>query len=195
MRARDYARAAEVWTLLADRGDRDARYQLGSLYRTGRGVPRDPARAFRLWLAAAEAGDVRAQFGVAGLYAGGWGVAADREQALRWYRAAAAQGNEAARERGVDHARRRERVGTAAQDDGIAGFEAERTGVGGDVGPALIDDADDAERRAHPLQMQPVGAIPGRRDGADGIGQVGDLLDAARHRLDPRRGQRGAVQE
>ena len=47
MRVRDYPRAAALWTELAERGDRDARYQLGSLYRTGRGVPRDPGRAFR----------------------------------------------------------------------------------------------------------------------------------------------------
>ena len=99
VRARDYARAATLWSALAERGDRDARYQLGSLYRTGRGVPRDPGHAFQLWLEAAEAGDARAQFGVAGLYASGWGVASDREQALRWYRAAAAQGHEGARAR------------------------------------------------------------------------------------------------
>ena len=74
--------------------------------------------------------------------------------------------------------RRAEGVGAAAQDRGIARLEAERAGVGGDVGPALIDDADDAERRAHALDVEAVRAVPGGDDGADGIGQGGDLLDA-----------------
>ena len=46
---------------------------------------------------------------------------------------------------------------------GIAGLEAERAGIGRHVGPALIDDADDAERRAHALDVQAVRAGPIRR--------------------------------
>ena len=49
-------------------------------------------------------------------------------------------------ERGVDRARRAVAVGAAAQDHGVAGLERQRAGVGGDVRPALVDHADDAER-------------------------------------------------
>ena len=51
-------------------------------------------------------------------------------------------------ERGMDGAARAQAVGAAAQDRGIAGFQAQRAGIGGHVRPALIDDADDAERHA-----------------------------------------------
>ena len=53
-----------------------------------------------------------------------------------------------------------ERIRAAAQDHRIAGLEAERAGVGRDVRPALVDDADDAERRAHALDMQAVRPVP-----------------------------------
>ena len=45
------------------------------------------------------------------------------------------------------------RVRAAAQDDGVAGLEAEPAGIGGDVRPAFENDADDAERRADALDV------------------------------------------
>src|SRR3546814_3769470 len=36
---------------------------------------------------------------------------------------------------------------------------SQRRGVGGHIGPALIDDADHAQRHAHAAQHQPVGAL------------------------------------
>ena len=54
-------------------------------------------------------------------------------------------------EAGVDRRRGMEAVGAAAQHRRVARLEAERAGVGGDVGPALVDDADDAERRRDAL--------------------------------------------
>ena len=63
-------------------------------------------------------------------------------------------------EPGVDRLRRAQALGAAAQDRGVAGLQAERAGVGGDVRPALEDHADDAERRAHPADVQPRGPVP-----------------------------------
>ena len=63
---------------------------------------------------------------------------------------------------------------------GIAGLQAERAGIGRDVGAALEDDADDAERRAHALDVQAVGAVPFGDHFADRIGQFGDGADAVR---------------
>ena len=81
----------------------------------------------------------------------------------------------------MDGARGMEAVGAAAQDRGVAGLQAQRAGVGRHVRPALVDDADDAERRAHALDVQAVGAIPLGDDVADRIGQFGDGADAVRH--------------
>ena len=55
----------------------------------------------------------------------------------------------------------------AAQDGGVAGLEAERAGVAGHVGPALVDDADDAERHPHALDAQAVRSVHSARHGAD----------------------------
>ena len=85
----------------------------------------------------------------------------------------------------VDGAAGAQAVGAAAQDGGIARFQAERAGVGGHVGPAFVDDADDAERHPHPLDGHAVGPRPGRHDVADRVLQAADDLHAGRHGLDP----------
>ena len=73
-------------------------------------------------------------------------------------------------EAGMDGRRGIERIRAAAQDHRIAGLEAERAGVGRHVRPALVDDADDAERRAHALDLQPVRPVPFGDHLADRIG-------------------------
>jgi hypothetical protein len=83
----------------------------------------------------------------------------------------------------MDGARRIGGIRAAAQDHRIAGLEAERAGIGRHVRAALIDDADDAERRAHAFDLQPVRAVPGGDDRADGIGQFGDGANAVGHGL------------
>ena len=73
-------------------------------------------------------------------------------------------------------------------------FRHKRTGIAGHVGPALVDDADDAERHAHARDVEAVGPRPLRDDGADGIGQRGDFLDSACHRLDAISIEREAIE-
>ena len=46
----------------------------------------------------------------------------------------------------------------AAQHDGVAALERERGDVDGDVGPRLVDRADDAERHAHLAELEAVRA-------------------------------------
>ena len=74
-------------------------------------------------------------------------------------------------EAAVDGARGTIGVGAAAQDRGIARLEAERPGIGGHVRPALIDDADHAERRAHALDVEAVGAVPAGDHRPDRVGE------------------------
>ena len=95
----------------------------------------------------------------------------------------------------MDRAAGAETVRAAAQDHGVAGFQAEHAGVRRDIGAALEDHGDDAERHAHALDGHAVRALPALGDDADGIGNVADGRDALSHRLDPGLCQRQAVDE
>jgi len=87
-------------------------------------------------------------------------------------------------EAGVDGRARAAAVRSAAQNRGVTRLQAQRTGVGGHVGPTLIDDADDSERHAHAADLQPVGPGPFGDGDTDWIGECGDLFQAERHGLD-----------
>ena len=72
----------------------------------------------------------------------------------------------------------------AAQDHRIAGFQAQRPGIGGHVGTAFIDHAHHAKRRAHTADVQPRRHVPLRdhvahrvllrRDQFQPVANVGD---------------------
>lgn len=110
----DYAKAMEWYRKAAERGSRDAQYNIGVLYRDGLGVPRDTGQA-RIWFQqAADRGDLAAGAVLRGLldspestpepttptaenemgdrYFYGRGVNQDYGKALAWYRKAADQG-------------------------------------------------------------------------------------------------------
>jgi uncharacterized protein len=88
----DYATALREWRLLAEQGDALAQYNLGVLYRKGRGVPQDDVQARQWYAKAAAQGQAKAQFNLGTLYFNGEGVQKDYQQALRWFRLAADQG-------------------------------------------------------------------------------------------------------
>jgi TPR repeat protein len=88
----DYATALREWRPLAEQGDALAQYNLGVLYRKGRGVPQDDVQARQWYANAAAQGQAKAQFNLGTLYFNGEGVAKDYQQALRWFRLAADQG-------------------------------------------------------------------------------------------------------
>ena len=88
----DYATALREWRPLAEQGDALAQYNLGVLYRKGRGVPQDDVQARQWYAKAAAQGLAKAQFNLGTLYFNGEGVAKDYQQALRWFRLAADQG-------------------------------------------------------------------------------------------------------
>ena len=95
----------------------------------------------------------------------------------------------------MDRAAGAETVGAAAQDHGIAGLQAQHAGIRRDIGPALEDHADDAERHAHALDGHAVRPLPALGDDADGIGDAAHDVDAFGHGLDARRRQRQAIDE
>ena len=88
----DYATALREWRPLAEQGDALAQYNLGVLYRKGRGVPQDDVQARQWYAKAAAQGLAKAQFNLGTLYFNGEGAPKDYQQALRWFRLAADQG-------------------------------------------------------------------------------------------------------
>ena len=70
-----------------------AQYNLGVMYRNGRGVSRDQTEAVRWYRLAADQGDARAQYHLGVMYGNGRGVPQDQTEAVRWFRLAADQGD------------------------------------------------------------------------------------------------------
>ena len=68
----------------------------------------------------------------------------------------------------------------AAQQHRVAGLEADAGGVGGHVRPALVDDADHAERHPDLPQLQAVGQGRAAHHVADRVGQRGQLAQRRR---------------
>ncbi len=77
----------------AEHGDAEAQFNLGDMYRFGRGISRDQAKAAHWYRLAAEQGHVKGQFNLGFRYNHGLGVRQDHVEAVRWYRLAAEQGD------------------------------------------------------------------------------------------------------
>ncbi len=89
----DYITAFREWYPLAEAGDAIAQFNIGLMFRNGKGVERDDAEAALWYRRAADQGDQDAQFNLAYMYDEGLGVPLDDAEAIRWYRRAAEQGN------------------------------------------------------------------------------------------------------
>ena len=88
----DYAKAIELWRPLADKGNPDAQYRIGSMYAEGKGIERNDATALMWFRRAAERGNAAAQYNVGASYAAGVGVEKNDAEAAKWFRRAADQG-------------------------------------------------------------------------------------------------------
>ncbi|TMH35181.1 MAG: sel1 repeat family protein [Betaproteobacteria bacterium] len=88
----DYAKAATVWHPLADKGDSEAQYRLGTLYAEGKGVEQNDTTAMALFQRAADQGNALAQYNVGASYAAGLGVTKSDADAAKWFKRAADQG-------------------------------------------------------------------------------------------------------
>ena len=90
-------------------------------------------------------------------------------------------------------ARRIKTLRAAAQDRGISRFERQPAGIGGHIWPALVDDADNAERHRDALDVEPVRPRPAGERAADRVGQFGDRFEPGGDRFDALRIERQAV--
>ena len=89
----DYKTAINEWKPLAEQGNASAQYNLGVMYKNGKGVLQDDKEAAKWLLKAAEQGYASAQGNLALMYESGKGVLKDDKRAIKWYRKAAEQGN------------------------------------------------------------------------------------------------------
>ena len=98
----DFATAMREWRPLAEAGDASAQYNLGVMYREGKGVPKDDAEAVKWFRLAAAQGSANAQYFLGLMYDNGNGVPEDNVQAYAWLNLAAAQGHkEASNNKGI----------------------------------------------------------------------------------------------
>ena len=89
----DYATAVRLWRPLAEAGHAYAQYNLGYMYRTGRGgLPQDDKQALFWYLQAAAQGEPESQNALGIMYEKGEGVPQDNTKSISWYRKAADQG-------------------------------------------------------------------------------------------------------
>ena len=84
----DYKAAVEMWRTLADRGDRDAQFNLAQAYRLGRGVPANSATSKSLFERAARSGHLESQTTLGLLLV----QSGDRIEGLGWLKSAAESG-------------------------------------------------------------------------------------------------------
>jgi TPR repeat protein len=89
----DFATALREFKVLAEQGNATAQYNLGIMYRNGRGVVQDYKEAVKWYRKSAEQGLALAQYNLGFMYANGRGVVQDYKEAVKWYRKSAEQGD------------------------------------------------------------------------------------------------------
>ncbi|MCP4316418.1 MAG: sel1 repeat family protein [Hyphomicrobiales bacterium] len=90
---KNFGEATSWYRKAAEQGLPEAQYNLGNLYRLGKGVPQSYAVAAKWYKKAAEQNHSWAQYNLARLYHFGWGVPQDYAEAVNWYQKAAEQNN------------------------------------------------------------------------------------------------------
>ncbi len=93
-----YEQALAIFQPLAEAGDPEAQFFLGSMYFAGQGVPRDHAKEAKWMQRAADQGFGWAQNMLGRMYSTGRGVEQDDTQAYMWFSLAAAERTPTARD-------------------------------------------------------------------------------------------------
>ncbi len=92
----DIPTALTMWRPLAEHGEAEAQFALGTVYYGGIGVPVDLTESSYWFLRAAEQGFAPAQYNLGNAYKNGEGVRKNEKRAVQWWRKAAEQGLAAA---------------------------------------------------------------------------------------------------
>tara|TARA_R110000868_G_scaffold133262_1_gene344773 strand:- start:539 stop:1045 length:507 start_codon:yes stop_codon:yes gene_type:complete len=91
--AGDFATAFRLHMPLAEAGDAEAQYFIGSYYKQGEGVPQDNAEAVKWFRLSSSQGDYISQFTLGVMYERGIGVLQDNVISHMWYNIGAANGS------------------------------------------------------------------------------------------------------
>jgi len=91
--AGNYAKALELYTPLAKKGEAKAQLSLGVMYYIGQGVTQSYKDAAKWFQQAAKQGNILAQNILGEMLDQGTGIPQDYKEAARWYRMAAEQGD------------------------------------------------------------------------------------------------------
>jgi len=83
-RAGNTAAAIAIWQPLAEKGDANAAFNLGTIHQHGDGVVKDPGQALKWYRIAAERGDRESQSRLGTMYLNGEGTAKDEKEGWRW---------------------------------------------------------------------------------------------------------------
>ena len=117
--AERFTEAEAFYRQAAQSGYADALYNLGLMYRTGRGVPADDQVAAGFYFDSAMQGSLNARKALASLYEHGWGVPQSDAEMLHWLNLAAADGHA----RSLDYLGTLYRTGKAVPQDYERAFE------------------------------------------------------------------------
>ena len=99
IRTQDFTKAAGILKPLANKGDKQAQYQLAVLYRNGQGINENPEKSVYWLNKSASQGYKRAQYLLGTFYEDGIGVENNKDKAIYWYSAAAKQNHGNAQKR------------------------------------------------------------------------------------------------
>ena len=94
-KAGQYKEAYKIWLPLAQKGNADAQYNIGLLYRNGYGVEQNDREALIWFTQAAKQGLLDAQYNTGLMYIEGRGVAISKADAFSWWELAASRGHAA----------------------------------------------------------------------------------------------------
>lgn len=83
-RSGNTAAAIAIWQPLAEKGDVNAAFNLGTLHQHGDGVAKNPTEALKWYRIAAERGDRESQSRLGAMYLNGEGTAKDENEGWRW---------------------------------------------------------------------------------------------------------------
>jgi TPR repeat protein len=89
----DFGLARNLYSELANQGDRLAQFKLGVMYEEGKGVTKDSREAIRWYIVASGQGFPGAAFNLGRLYHDGRGIPQNHSRARRWYLVASARGD------------------------------------------------------------------------------------------------------
>ena len=88
----DYNTSLNELRTLAEEGNKVAQYNLGTMYRKGKGLPQDYKMAVKWYTLSAYQGNAAAQYNLGIMYSFGLGVVPDYKTAFKWYNLASEQG-------------------------------------------------------------------------------------------------------